>query len=197
MTRKAFTLIELLVVITILLMLMGMLVPAVVHVRKTAVRKLAATRLKGLALAIERHFLQRGNYPPGTGFPDDADWSSYDPDNGVFGKYSLYHHLCGPLGNGLTVGGRTYGPYLELDESQYEDDGTGRFILGPWGNPWVYLEHRTEFMRVVHDVDYRAHKAKRYDIICMGPDGVMSAANLLFYLDIDSMNEENDITNWD
>ena len=198
MTRKAFTLIEVLVVITVRMMLMGMLVPAVIHVRKTAVRKLAATRLKGLALAIERYFLQVGNYPPSTGFPGDALWDDTDPQ---LGKYSLYWHLCGPGGDGIDYEGKTYGPYMDLDESQYVDDGAGRFILDPWGKPWIYQENRVEYMRVVHEVDYRAHKVTRYDILCMGANGLVSAANLYFYNragePTGEEDDDDDITNWD
>lgn len=209
MRRKAFTLLELLVVITVLMMLMGMLVPAVMRVRSTAVRKLAMTRLKGLCLAIERYYLQMGNYPPSTGFPPDddkvfggdADWETYDPDAGTLGKYSLYYYLCGPDGNGFIFGGRTYGPYRELDDSQYEEDGNGgRFILDPWGNPWLYQENRTQYMRVPRNLGWPAHKPKRYDILSMGPDGVMSAENLDFYRLTGTTGEEkdhDDITNSD
>ena len=196
MTRKAFTLIELLVVITVLLMLMGVLVPAVIHVRRVAVEKLARTRMMGMSLAIEQYFLQVGSYPPGTDFPSEVGWEGGHP---ALGKYSLYYYLCGPAGDGFADGGRTYGPYMELDEDQYKVDKiTGwRSVKDPWGNPWIYQENRTEYYRVPRSLTYKSHKPKRYDILSMGADGDMSAENRDFYELPPGTGEEDDITNWE
>jgi type II secretory pathway pseudopilin PulG len=184
------------VVIAIILILVGMLVPTISGIRGRARKQTAATKLKGLSIALERHFLDRGFYPPDTGrftgFPDydsmqlandlcqDADSPSDDP-------YSLYRYLCGPEGRGVydDTTGRTYGPYIQFEENELRDvstveDPCRKIALDPWGKPWVYEENvsigkLTDAKRLSDFPDWRAHNRDRFDIYSVGPDGVLDS----------------------
>ena len=170
-TSRAFTAIELMVVIAIILLLVGMLVPTISGIRGRARKQTAATRLKGISIALERHFLDRGFYPPDTGtfggFLDSYSQPIFGSmqlsndlcqDNDALASqrykddpYSLYRYLCGPEGQGVydAATSRTYGPYIQFEENELRDesastgDAWSKIALDPWGRPWVYEEHRS------------------------------------------------------
>ncbi|MHC4200547.1 MAG: prepilin-type N-terminal cleavage/methylation domain-containing protein [Planctomycetota bacterium] len=199
---RAFTAIELMVVIAIILILVGLLVPTISGIRGRARKQTAATRLKGISIALDRHFLDRGFYPPDTGtfagFPkyttmqlgndlcqdNDAQAPALYKDD----PYTLYKYLCGPEGQGVydATTGRTYGPYIQFEESELRDesvsagDPCAKIALDPWGRPWVYEEHRSigklkASKRQADFPNWRAHNRDRYDIYSVGPDGLLDS----------------------
>ena len=72
--RSGFTLIELLVVITIIIILVALLLPAINQARLAALKAQCASNMRQIAIAANTHETAQGSYPPGfaTGTPDPA-----------------------------------------------------------------------------------------------------------------------------
>ncbi|HEX3355961.1 MAG TPA: prepilin-type N-terminal cleavage/methylation domain-containing protein [Tepidisphaeraceae bacterium] len=86
-TRRAFTLVELLVVIGIIVVLVGILTPAVMKAYRSATRARIAADLNTIATALESYKSDFGDYPR----PDSSGAGA--------GFASLGRYLIGPYGN--------------------------------------------------------------------------------------------------
>jgi prepilin-type N-terminal cleavage/methylation domain-containing protein len=184
--RKAFTIIELIIVIAILLILMGMLMPVVTGMRQRAKRKLAKTEIEGICLALEKYFASTGEYPPSNSdygeIPNEVTLGGNDPTDPPLAT-SLYFYLCGPEGKGIKIPGdpRVYGPYIEFKGKRLAPRGGSYVVKDPWGNPYIYEEHRSFFssktatawtpaQRKQEAKNRRAHNMMSYDLISRGPN---------------------------
>ena len=113
MNRKSFTLIELLIVISIIVILAGMIVPALSKVRTESQKTSVKLLIKNIVLACEEHKKDYGVYP-------DNLVTKLVKNTGV-----------------LPGGGK--GPYLNLRDTYLgvSDNGTD-VIVDYWGNELYY-----------------------------------------------------------
>ncbi|MEK6246636.1 MAG: type II secretion system GspH family protein, partial [Planctomycetales bacterium] len=63
-SRQGFTIVELIVVVTIILILMALLMPAIRRVMVTAKNAEIQMEIDQLSIALDRYKSQRGEYPP-------------------------------------------------------------------------------------------------------------------------------------
>jgi prepilin-type N-terminal cleavage/methylation domain-containing protein len=155
---KAFTLVEVLVVIAIIVVLMGLLVPALSNARKKAAVATQKMDFQVIGSAMEQYKSDFNVYPLNSGFT-----------LGTRGQYSigpLAAALLGPgpaatdannhNGDGADGAGfrtllsqrasaKIYGPYLQVDKFAvvWLPNGNGSilvpYILDHWGNPIEYF----------------------------------------------------------
>ena len=84
--RHGFTIVELLAVVAIVILLVGLLLPAVQGVRESARRVLCANGLKQVAVGILAHHFQVGHFPvstPEAGYAKSADAAEVAFDDNV------------------------------------------------------------------------------------------------------------------
>ncbi len=113
--RFSFTLVEVLVVISVIVMLAGMTVGVSRYAAFAGKANRAKAEIAAIQLAVENFKLDNGEFPP-----TDADDVA---KNGV----SLYTNLV--------EGTKTY---IELKRMQVSGAEDGKFIIDPWGQPYVY-----------------------------------------------------------
>lgn len=107
--RPAFTLIELLVVISIIMILVGLLFPAVSKIRESANRIKCTNNLKQIGLGAQHCNETRGYLPPQYGY-------NLESNRGDFG--TLFFHLL---------------PYIEQEDLQAKAATTGGSFTTYWG----------------------------------------------------------------
>ncbi|MFC2149275.1 type II secretion system protein GspG [Candidatus Auribacterota bacterium] len=117
--EKGFTLLELLTVIAIIIILAGILIPAVGKVRQKAKSARAQADIESLCIAVKMY---------------EADFGAYPPD--VAGSNDFKAYIGVELEN-TSIGDA--GPYIEFRE---KDLSSGTFN-DPWGKPYIYVEPGT------------------------------------------------------
>ncbi len=148
MKRKAFTLIELLVVISIIMLLVGIMFPAIQRARMTAKRNASKATLNVISGGIGRFKADFGYLPCSRRFLNK------NPDSTM-----LYRQLTGwnygatkfnpnseDWGFRTARAGKKWGPYVEepskmaiwLDDQGDPEGGDERFFADVWNNPVFY-----------------------------------------------------------
>lgn len=117
--KRGFTLVELLIVISVIMILAGLLLPAVLKARKNASIGVAREKLSAIFMALEKY---------------RDDYRAYPPDNvpSANGSEVLAFYLCQRFPDGESH----HGPYLEVPEDQLK--GATRRVLSPLGGEYVY-----------------------------------------------------------
>jgi len=147
MRRKGFTLVELLVVIGIIAVLMGVLLPALNAVKRTAQRVVCGTNLSGLGRAILLYANDHGGeYPraggPGSVWDDDGYIDNWDAKaGGKRGPWKL------PPGADVTI---TSSLYLLI---KYADVTPGQFVCkGDVGTKEFKLSDAKSLLEEIDDL---------------------------------------------
>jgi prepilin-type N-terminal cleavage/methylation domain-containing protein len=141
---EGFTLVEILIVISIIALLSSLVLVAVTRGRTGAATAIATTQVSSISSALERYYEEEGLFPAMSLKPD--------PTRNDFPQ--LYNALLGePKPRG--PGGRS-APYVKVKEDQVavwsderqtyvqatrddvDDVKVEKYILDPWGNPYVY-----------------------------------------------------------
>ncbi|MBI4605699.1 MAG: prepilin-type N-terminal cleavage/methylation domain-containing protein [Planctomycetes bacterium] len=143
-----FTLIEILVVISIIGLLTALLLPSLISTSVQARIAVAKAEVSGLSLGLEAYGRDEGDYP---GAEEPAG-----PGSNLFPR--LHGALLGarrPAG----PGGRA-APYARVQEAkiavycdgsgelrkatraEIRDDGVEKYLLDPWGSPYVYRPNK-------------------------------------------------------
>jgi type II secretion system protein G len=151
--RKAFTAIELMIVVAILMLLVGILVPVVAGMRERSKIKLAKSRVRAIALALDQFRLDKGQYPRGS--------TETDPTL-----------IYASLADG----------FMEFKKDERRAEASSYVALDPWGNPWQYCELLSRFERRLDEAAYNglvaelfAHNSSSFDLYSYGPNGTKDA----------------------
>jgi prepilin-type N-terminal cleavage/methylation domain-containing protein len=151
--QKGFTLIELITVIAIILILMGLLFPALNSIKESAKKVQAKNDIAGIVTAVKAFYTEYGKYPvPAAATPPASDVTygigSNSNNQGTYKSYQLFNILR----NTTTIGNN---PVKNADEVTAQNprgivfmegntaknskngfDSDGNF-LDPWGRPYA------------------------------------------------------------
>ncbi len=173
--KMGFTLMELLVVITIIAILTGLLLPAVVRIKEKARITKAAATIEALKVALSMFHQDYGYYPPSYE-GSQRNGNSFNP---AFNT-TLVEALMSTDRNG---------PYYEFKGSDivYQSGTTDPVYLDPWGNAYIYVRrirtvsegntgpyHPYDDSTAEDDLDRNT-----YNIYSLGPDGVTNGGAAL------------------
>lgn len=122
---RAFTVIELLVTVAIITLLLGILIPALTQGRQATQIGVTTQFMRKISMALTTYYNDLNVYPPSdyqaTGHTGSSD-AMYQWSGGAILVQALMGHLPvgddGKDGLGFRVGGRAWGPYIELARQQ-------------------------------------------------------------------------------
>ena len=133
--QKAFTMIELLVVVSIIVLLVGIMVPAVQQALNIAKDGVVGTQLHNIEMGLEMFKNDKlagyGDYPPSS----DATKSGAE----LVCEALVGRDLMGydPTGNYAATDPRR-GPFIKLGTVDFKAYGAGHVMLCKWGTPILY-----------------------------------------------------------
>ena len=115
----------------------------------------ARSKIKAFEIAITRYYLDVGTH-----LPDDITLVGGSAENGM--SEVLVHYLS----RTQVKGGRSFGPYIELEKARLTDEDNDGFqeYRGPWGNLFLYAENKS------HEKP-TGMNPKSFDLVSPGPDG--------------------------
>lgn len=144
--RNGLTLIELLTVVVIIVICVGLALPALLSARKSSMRKRAKAEIDVLKSALDQYESAFGVYPPSSLLKD----SDNDPNDINLGNESMMAGLSTGLEGGPFL--KQYGKHgadnhrnsdgdsasANLTGWVWEDNGLREFV-DPWDNPYIYF----------------------------------------------------------
>jgi len=166
--RMGFTLVELLIVISIIVILMGLILPVASIVMRDARNAAAQSFLKNLEGACAMYALEFGIHPPigpyirqsggsyslmaNVNVPAGWNWADFAYSRGAGPDKSakmLYYYLGTTFrknpdfSKGEAYSTKNVGPFMDFKSNQTEDlDGDGHlYIVDLWGNPIKYFNN--------------------------------------------------------
>lgn len=146
---KGFTLVELLVVISIIAILAGILLPAVIGAFKKASDAQARTEVKSIEVALKQYYTEYGKFPLGNGQADKVyGTGDSDLDGNRLLISILRHDRSYPSYNSAWT---TLNPrgitFLEASEDSLKNDAGQKTYdyFDPWGNQY----------RIVYDANFQ------------------------------------------
>ncbi|HEY3323662.1 MAG TPA: prepilin-type N-terminal cleavage/methylation domain-containing protein [Planctomycetota bacterium] len=155
--RAGFTLIEVLVVVSIILLLMGLLLPTIAKLPGRSRARAAKMFIEGeLAIALEAYRTDFGSYPPHDQPLGSLGMPSTIPGQGgsqVLAYYLCRRHKWGDMG---------YGPYIRNAGERLRDgiNPEKKLLISPLGGCYMYS--------VLTDPNVKGHQ--RCLVVDPGPD---------------------------
>jgi hypothetical protein len=144
---------------------------AVNTARSKAQIAVAQSNVMCLDTALQAYVMDTGKYPGGTvkdgenGFPELFEaLCGEKPPKGKGGPNAPYYPLR--ESNEVLVRDATGGAYRPATPQEIHDPAIGKYLVDPWGKPYVYRENRSK------KPEPRMHNREKADIYSLGPDGV-------------------------
>ncbi len=184
--RGGFTLVELLVVMSVIAILVGILVPTIIVVRRTAKSTSTMNLLFQINSALQNYSTDWGSAPPdfcpsGVDFVKFVDYTVGDPyisprPTLAASTEALYYYLANDNLTGT--------PYLELQREVQRTDynnNTLPEVVDSWGRPFLYNRpsggQASGFDSAGDPVHRLPGSAVPFDLFSVGGDGVTSNGN--------------------
>jgi prepilin-type N-terminal cleavage/methylation domain-containing protein len=139
--RRGFTIVELLTSITIIALLIGLLLPSLAMIRRSAKEAAQKAQITTIETALDAFKQDYGDYPP-------SDWPVFPPPFGYCGAQKLAEAMVGwdLMGFHPKTGWRADGLDASLGRTSYDPPPRTRFT--PSGEPETLLERKGPYLEV-------------------------------------------------